>query len=257
VDVGVTSYSGFAAVVGADQFTCILATGIRFNVTTSTIPIIGAFFADVDTRVGPVVTYGRDFIQGRPAFAVTWAHVGCFNQHTDKANGFQLVLIDRGDVAAGAFDIEFNCSRVRWETSDASGGSGGLGGTSARVGYANGSGEPARSWPSLRGHGPTAERPTWPSRCSPRMWRWVYLRCRGGAKRRLPVLSRKRQSSWSGYATPSHFWEALAPPRITSENNDASACSTLAFLLMPGRRPPIGTAFAPGSKRRSAAAEDG
>jgi hypothetical protein len=137
---------------GTVTFNAALATGTPFNLTTSTIPIIAAFFADVDTRISPVVTYGRDFIQGRPAFAVNWAHVGYYNQHTDKSNVFQLVLIDRGDVAAGAFDIEFNYSRVRWETGDASGGTGGLGGTSARVSYANGSGPPG-TFTELAGSG--------------------------------------------------------------------------------------------------------
>src|SRR5581483_5669804 len=39
---------------------------------------------------------------------------------------------------AGNFDIEFNYDQIQWETGGASGGSGGLGGTSAAVGYSNG-----------------------------------------------------------------------------------------------------------------------
>ena len=41
---------------------------------------------------------------------------------------------------AGNFDIYFNYDRIEWEAGDASGGSNGLGGISARAGYSNGSG---------------------------------------------------------------------------------------------------------------------
>lgn len=57
-------------------------------------------------------------------------------------NAFQLFLVDRGDVAAGAFDIVLRYRQLQWEAGDASGGTGGLGGVSAGVGYTNGSGEP-------------------------------------------------------------------------------------------------------------------
>lgn len=56
---------------------------------------------------------------------------------TDKLDTFQVVLIDRSDIGIGDFDMEFNYAQVQWETGDASGGSDGLGGSSARVGYAS------------------------------------------------------------------------------------------------------------------------
>lgn len=65
-------------------------------------------------------------------------NVGYFSYHADKLNSFQLVLIDRSDVNPRDFDIEFNYDHILWETGDAAGGSGGLGGYSARAGYANG-----------------------------------------------------------------------------------------------------------------------
>ncbi|MFA5110235.1 MAG: nidogen-like domain-containing protein [Desulfobaccales bacterium] len=112
-----------------------------FGLTTSGIPpIIAPFFADVDTRVGNTLTYGTGSYGGHSAFGVNWLDVGYFGEHTDKLNTFQLVLIDRSDVAAGDFDIMFNYDQIQWETGDASGGSGGLGGDSAHVGYSNGSG---------------------------------------------------------------------------------------------------------------------
>jgi hypothetical protein len=47
-------------------------------------------------------------------------------------------LVDRSDQGAGDFDIIFNFDQIEWETGDASGGTDGLGGSSARAGYSNG-----------------------------------------------------------------------------------------------------------------------
>lgn len=105
--------------------------------------IIAPFFADVDTRVGNEVTFGTGTVDGRPAFGVTWPGVGCFDRNANVLNFFQLVLIDRSDIGAGDFDIEFNYDSIQWETGQASGGdSACLGGTVARAGFANGSGLP-------------------------------------------------------------------------------------------------------------------
>ena len=80
---------------------------------------------------------------------MNWIDAGYFNQETDKLNTFQLVLIDREDIAAGDFDMEFNYGKIQWEAGDASGGEDGLctnasgliaGCTSAAVGYSNGTG---------------------------------------------------------------------------------------------------------------------
>jgi hypothetical protein len=71
-----------------------------------------------------------------------YGRVGYFNARNDKLNSFHLFLVDRADVAPGAFDIVFSYRQLQWETGGASGGTGGLGGTSAAVGYANGSGAP-------------------------------------------------------------------------------------------------------------------
>jgi hypothetical protein len=111
-----------------------------FDLTSTQHVIMAPFFADVDTRVGNVVTYGTGMVGGDPAFVATWPGVGYFSEHTDKLNTLQLVLIDRSDTGAGNFDIEFNYGQIQWETGDASGGSGGLGGASARVGFSNGTG---------------------------------------------------------------------------------------------------------------------
>jgi len=107
-------------------------------------PIIAAFFADVDTRAAgsSLMTYGQDVVDGLPCFGLDWLGVGYFNSRADKLNRFQLLLISRADVRTGDFDIEFNYEQIRWETGDASGGAGGLGGQSAHAGYSSGSGQP-------------------------------------------------------------------------------------------------------------------
>jgi hypothetical protein len=106
------------------------------------LPIIAAFYADVDTRPanGGTVTYGTGTYAGGNAFGVTYDRVGYYSNGTDKLNTFQLILVDRSSTGAGNFDIYFNYDQIQWETGGASGGTGGLGGTSAAVGYANGSG---------------------------------------------------------------------------------------------------------------------
>ncbi len=106
--------------------------------------MIAPFWADVDSRnLASDVTRFSSLpgqVDGHPAFGVSWRNVGYFSQHTDKLNSFQLVLVERSDRAAGDFDIEFNYNQIQWETGDASGGGGGLGGAVARVGWTNGMG---------------------------------------------------------------------------------------------------------------------
>ncbi len=112
-----------------------------FPIQTTATQIIAPFFADVDTSnlASGVVQYGSDTIGGRAAFGVNWFNVGYYSSAADRLNTFQLVLIDRSDTGAGNFDFEFNYSSIQWETGNASGGVGGLGGSSARAGYSNGS----------------------------------------------------------------------------------------------------------------------
>ena len=103
--------------------------------------MIAAFFADVDTRAGNTVTYGNGTVNGHQAFGVNWPEVGCFNQIDSVHNTFQLLLINRSDIGAGDFDIEFNYNSIQWDSGQASGGNTQcLGGTAARAGYASGSG---------------------------------------------------------------------------------------------------------------------
>lgn len=106
----------------------------------SGLPIIAAFFGDVDTRGAGTLKYDTGTYAGRTAFGATWDGVGYFSNGTDKLNTFQIILADRSDISAGDFDIYFNYDQMQWETGGASGGSNGLGGTSAAVGFNAGSG---------------------------------------------------------------------------------------------------------------------
>lgn len=136
---------------GQDAFTPF---GLGSNYDGQGQPIIAPFFADVDTRGSGsgLTSYGNGIYAGRNAFGVTWPGVGYYKKQTDKLNTFQLVMVDRSDIAAGAFDFYFNYDQIQWETGDYSGGLDGLGGTSAAVGYNAGLlGNPAGTYAQIAG----------------------------------------------------------------------------------------------------------
>lgn len=100
-------------------------------------PIIAPFFADVDTRAAGsgLVTYGSNTLGGFNVFGVNYIKVGVYREQP-IFNSFQMILTDRSDINAGDFDIQFNYDTIVWEAGEASGApAGGLGGTSALVGY--------------------------------------------------------------------------------------------------------------------------
>lgn len=125
---------------GNVTFDAAQAAYTPFDLLSTARVIIAPFFADVDTRgVGSgLTTYGQDTYAGHHTFCVNWVDVGYYNSHTDKKNSFQLLIVERADLGPGDFDMIFNYNKTQWETGDASGGTGGLGGSSARVGYSNG-----------------------------------------------------------------------------------------------------------------------
>lgn len=130
---------------GNVSFGAPMSTYTPFGLESANVPLIAPFFADVDTGGSgslPVqYGYGETTYEGHPAFCVNWLNVGYFSNHFDKLNSFQLLLVSRHDKAVGAFDIVFNYDTINWETGDASGGSEGLGGVSARVGFTAGTGQ--------------------------------------------------------------------------------------------------------------------
>ena len=110
--------------------------------------MIAPFWADADTRhAAPgAISYGRDVVDGHPAFGVTWTNVGRYSGLDGESNDFQLVLIDRSDVGPGQFDIEMNYARLEWDAGEASGSN------PARAGFTNGTGQPG-TWLELPGSG--------------------------------------------------------------------------------------------------------
>lgn len=125
---------------GSGTFTPFQITGGLGN------PIIAPFFGDVDTRgtTAPATPGGTstgsnlvywDLDATNRAVTVTWDDVGYYSQHRDKLNAFQLQLVDQG---GGNFAIVYRYEAINWTTGDASGGSGGLGGSVARAGYSAG-----------------------------------------------------------------------------------------------------------------------
>ena len=51
---------------------------------------------------------------------MNWVNVGVYSE-LPIYNTFQLVMIDRSDIATGDFDFEFNYTDINWETGQASG----------------------------------------------------------------------------------------------------------------------------------------
>ena len=135
---------------GNVTFDAPLSEYTPFGLKATSRAIIAPFFADVDTRASGSETvkygWGQTVFEGRPAFCANWIDVGYYNQHADKLNSFQLLLVDRSDLGEGDFDIVFNYGSITWETGDASGGVNGFGGESARVGFSNGDGTDANSY---------------------------------------------------------------------------------------------------------------
>jgi Zn-dependent metalloprotease/PKD repeat protein len=181
--------------------------GLRTNIST---PIIAPFFADIDTRGvrSDQVTYGN---ASAGVFCVNWAGsgVGYYGGHDDKLVRAQLQLIDRSadpGGTAGDFDIVMNYGTVNWETGDASGGSSGLGGSSARAGYSAGTGVPGtfHEFPgsgevgALLDSGPTAL--VHGRRDSTQEGRYVF-RVRSGA---VPIGGGVSGTVYAGSATPEH-----------------------------------------------------
>jgi len=101
----------------------------------SSLPVIAPFWADVDTRNQPGGGAVYVAAPNQDTVVVTWNNVGYYSGHNDKLNDFQMTLVNRADTGAGNFDIEFRYNRLEWTTGDASGGSGGIGGTPAQAGY--------------------------------------------------------------------------------------------------------------------------
>jgi len=126
----------------------------------SSAQIVAAYFADVDTRgsgsglayygertdTGTLTTISNQVntafsgagFTASYAFVASWDHVGYFGSHDDMLNTFQIVLATDGGNSYAIFN--YLDEGMSWETGDASGGSGGFGGTPAAAGFDAGDG---------------------------------------------------------------------------------------------------------------------
>jgi hypothetical protein len=112
-------------------------------------PMIAPYWADVDIRGPSCSGYGGGLGCSNPAtngvwwhlepglFVVTWDETGYFLCHDDLKMSFQLLLTAAPtcSMEGGDFDVEFRFNRCEWTTGDASGGSGGFGGTPGQAGF--------------------------------------------------------------------------------------------------------------------------
>lgn len=117
-------------------------TPIPFPITN--LPMLAAFWGDVDTRGGSTNPADNNVYYSTASpgkFIVTWNKVGYYSAAINKLNSFQIVLTDRSEIAQGDFDIEYRYNQLEWTTGGASGGSNGLGGTPAQMGYDAGDGK--------------------------------------------------------------------------------------------------------------------
>ena len=135
---GNTYTSFYANNNGNITFTSGLASFTPTGPQGTSQPVISPFFADVDTRdlASGLMSLRNDILN---EMIITWDHVGYFGAHGDLLNSFQLVLRGPGyAVPAGEGSIGFFYRDMQWETGDASGGTGGFGGTPGAVGFGDG-----------------------------------------------------------------------------------------------------------------------
>lgn len=99
-------------------------------------PMIAPYWGDVDTRGGYTTSRNGVFWHLEPGrIVVTWFNVGYYSSHDDRQMSFQLILTNALDCGSGDFEVEFRYNVCGWTTGDASGGSGGFGGTPAQAGF--------------------------------------------------------------------------------------------------------------------------
>lgn len=106
---------------GNVTFTAASSSYLPFDLTSTTTPIIAAYFDDIDTRntATQPVTYGTTQYGGRNAFCVNWVNVGQFPSRADQLNSFQLLIVDRSDIGAGGFDLYLNYDKIQFNQRNA------------------------------------------------------------------------------------------------------------------------------------------
>lgn len=89
---------------------------INFNQLSQNTPILAPFFANIDNRQGGLIQWGFDVIDGHQVLGAQWLGVSGYGAAPDKTNSFQIIITQRWDQGAGAFDFEFNYDSITWDT---------------------------------------------------------------------------------------------------------------------------------------------
>jgi hypothetical protein len=110
-----------------NQLNAFNAAGLPIN-----IPMIAAFWADVDTRAPGSGTVWFKVFPDR--MVIVWNRVGYFDQHADLKNTFQLVIKANTAPGFSGDDVLISYDDMQWTTGDFSGGTAGFEGTPATVG---------------------------------------------------------------------------------------------------------------------------
>jgi len=97
---------------------------------SATYTMVAPFWADVDTE-SPITDGGAVYYKLTPTYLIVqWDSVGVFD-HTGQVNSFQLIITNGTDpILPPGNNISFCYGEMQWTTGDASGGTGGFGGTS-------------------------------------------------------------------------------------------------------------------------------
>lgn len=101
--------------------------------------MIAPFWADVDTRDN---VSGLVYYKITPTYMIVkWDNVGYYSNHSDLLNEFQIIITDGNDpILPDGNNVALCYGEMEWTTGDASGGSGGFGGTPANAGINKGDG---------------------------------------------------------------------------------------------------------------------
>jgi hypothetical protein len=147
---GTTHTNVYVNTNGNITFSAPLGTYTPNPFPVASRPMIAPYWGDVDIRN---LSPGGGAVSGTAChhptengvwwylepgrMVVTWDRVGYYSSHNDRRMSFQLILTaaNCGPGALGNFNVEFRYNRCEWTTGDASGGSGGFGGTPAQAGF--------------------------------------------------------------------------------------------------------------------------
>ena len=100
--------------------------------------MLAPFWGDVDLGGTGEVWY----LVTPDAVYINWVEVGYYSDNTDLVNTFQLIITDGTNPLIGVGNnVAFYYDDMQWTTGDASGGSGGFGGSPATVGANVGNGD--------------------------------------------------------------------------------------------------------------------